>query len=419
LRQSAGQDATSSSSDPSSDGDKHGHGAPPVVVAPSTYAELRDATGAVLTRIQLNDTTAQPALPSTLPSEGSIFTASSSNGSGEWRVLVSAEHDGGPGDTADVVLTAIPTTEVTSALHRLVFIELGSAGGLLLILGTGAWFILRRGLRPLEAMATTAGSFTAGALDQRVESDDSRGEIGQLGLAINTMLAELEAAFHERDVTEQRLRQFLADASHELRTPLTSIQGFAELFRLGHDNVDLPVILRRIEEESARMKLLVDDLLLLARLDQTRAIERSPVDLSVLAADACTDAIAADPDRSVTLDAPQPAIVQGDQTHLRQAVANLLTNALRHTPAGSAIEVSVTLDDVRATITVRDHGPGLDGDALEHAFDRFWQADPARSTKGAGLGLAIVAGIAVEHGGTASVSNGTGGGAEFVITLPV
>ncbi len=166
------------------------------------------------------------------------------------------------------------------------------------------------------------------------------------------------------------------------------------------------------------MKTLVEDLLLLARLDQTRPIERSPVDLAVLAADACSDAVAAAPDRSVTLDAPEPVVILGDQHHLRQAIANLVTNALRHTPAGSPIEVSARLADGVATVAVRDHGPGLDDEALAHVFDRFWQADRARVGKGAGLGLAIVAGIAAEHGGEASAANAAGGGAQFSLRLP-
>ena len=208
-------------------------------------------------------------------------------------------------------------------------------------------------------MATSARSITAGDLSQRVSPSDDRTEVGQLGLALNTMLGEIEAAFQERDATEQRLRQFLADASHELRTPLTSIQGFAELFRLGadHDHVDLAVIMRRIEEESARMKTLVDDLLLLARLDETRPVERAPVDLAVLAADACSDAVAVEPDRPVSLDAPEPVVVAGDGDHLRQAIANLVSNALRHTPAGSP-STSARASTTVAVVTVRDHGPG-------------------------------------------------------------
>ena len=245
--------------------------------------------------------------------------------------------------------------------------------------------------------------------------------MGELGLALNTMLGDIETAFAEREATELRLRQFLADASHELRTPLTSIQGFAELFRVSGEDarVDLPTILRRIEEESARMKVLVEDLLLLARLDQTRAGERASVDLAVLAADACSDAVATDPDRAVTLDAPEPVVVAGDEAHLRQAMANLVTNAVRHTPAGSPIEVSARRHDGVAVVAVRDHGAGLDETRRRPLFDRFWQADKARAGTGAGLGLAIVSSIATEHGGRATAANAPGGGAVFTIQLPL
>jgi two-component system OmpR family sensor kinase len=270
-------------------------------------------------------------------------------------------------------------------------------------------------------MATTARAISTGDLTHRVTPDGGSGEVGQLGHALNTMLDDIEAAFKERDATEQRLRQFLADASHELRTPLTSIQGFAELFRVSGENasVDLPTILRRIEQESGRMKILVEDLLLLARLDQTRIAEREPTDLAVLAADACTDAVATAPDRKVTLDAPNPLVVFGDQAHLRQAIANLVSNAVRHTPTGSPIDVSVRMHDGQAEVEIRDHGPGLDDDAKEHVFDRFWQADRARANTGSGLGLAIVAGIASEHGGTVTADNAPGGGAAFTLRLPI
>ena len=310
--------------------------------------------------------------------------------------------------------------ELDASLRRLVLIEGAAAVVLLLALAAGAWLVLRRGLRPLEHMATSARSITAGDLSQRVEPADNHSEVGQLGLALNTMLGEIEVAFQEREATEQRLRQFLADASHELRTPLTSIQGFAELFRVGGEKspVDLAIIMRRIEEESARMKVLVEDLLLLARLDETRPVERQPVDLAVLAADACTDAVAVDPDRPVTLDAPRPVVVQGDQDHLRQAIANLLSNALAHTPPRTPIEVAAARDNGLATITVRDHGQGLDDEALRHVFDRFWRADRARVGSGSGLGLSIVAAIAHEHGGSVGVSNAKGGGARFVLSLP-
>jgi two-component system, OmpR family, sensor kinase len=394
---------------------------PPVVVPPSTYGELRDRSGEVLsTTVETSSSSSAPKLPQNpgvAPGGHRFFTTGSTSGSGEWRVYVErvAQPPGGS------LFVAVPTTEVTSSLNHLVVIELASAGGLLVLLALGSWLILRRGLRPLERMATSARSITAGDLSQRVSPADGRTEVGQLGLALNTMLSEIEAAFQERDATEVRLRQFLADASHELRTPLTSIQGFAELFRLGadQDRVQLEVILRRIEEETARMKLLVEDLLLLARLDETRPVERVPVDLAVLAADACSDAIAVDPDRPIVLDAPEPVVVAGDQDHLRQAIANLVNNALRHTPDGSPIEVGARLDHGAAVVTVRDHGPGLDPDALAHVFDRFWQADTARAGAGVGLGLSIVAGIAAEHGGTTDAVNDEGGGARFTLTLPV
>ena len=410
---------------PGGPGGRGGRPGPPTVVPLVSYAELRDADGTLVTSFAQSSTAAVPELDDSItPADaGRVWTTGSDSGSGKWRVYAGRAD----GYTGYSVVVAVPLTEVTSALRRLVFIEASAGAVLLALLAGGAWFLLRRGLRPLEQMATAAGSITAGNLSERVSPSESRTEVGQLGLALNTMLDEIESAFAERDRTEQRLRQFLADASHELRTPLTSIQGFAELFRLGDGpggergaaGVDLPVIMRRIEEESARMKTLVEDLLLLARLDQTRPAERSPVDLAVLAADACSDAVAAAPGRPVALDAPEPAVVLGDQNHLRQAIANLVTNALRHTPADAPIEVSARVAGDRVAVAVRDHGPGLDDEALAHVFDRFWQADRARVGKGAGLGLAIVAGIAAEHGGEATAANAPGGGALFTLRLPL
>ena len=193
-------------------------------------------------------------------------------------------------------------------------------------------------------------------------------------------------------------------------------------FRYVRDAVDLPVILRRIEEESARMKTLVEDLLMLARLDETREVQSVPVDLSVLAADACTDAVAAAPDRKITLDAPDPVVVEGDADQLRQAIANLVTNALKHTPDGTAIEVATRVEDGRGVVSVRDHGPGISGEDRQRVFDRFWRADESRTGTGAGLGLSIVAAITAAHGGEASVDNvpaDQGGGARFTLRLPL
>ncbi len=406
----------------SAPGRRDGGRAPSSALAPGSYLQLRDRGGVVLSTLQVSGeaSSAKPQLPLGLdapPHTVRLLEVGSVGGRvGRWRAAVSQNDRNG-----EVTVVAVPLTEVDAARTRLILLE-GFGGFILLaVLGGGSWLILRRGLRPLEEMAETAGGITAGDLSTRVSPADGRSEVGQLGLALNTMLGEIEQAFLERDETERRLRQFLADASHELRTPLTSIQGFAEMFRLGADSehVDRDVIMRRIEEESARMRTLVEDLLLLARLDQTRPAERTPVDLSVLAADACSDAVASAPGRPVSLDAPEPVVVLGDRDHLRQAVANLVANAVRHTPEGGAIELRSHLVDGRARLEVRDHGPGLSEDALAHVFDRFWQADAARVGHGAGLGLAIVAGIAHEHAGSATATNADGGGARFTIELPV
>jgi two-component system, OmpR family, sensor kinase len=388
-------------------------GKPPLLLPSGTYAELHLPNDEEIRR-QLGDSSEVPDLPADVTSRHRPFTVGSESGSTTWRVQVA----NAPG-RGRIVLAA-PTTEVERSLDRLVLIEAATSVGLLLALASGAWLILRRGLSPLERMATTARAISAGDLDERVDDTDARTEVGQLGVAFNTMLDDLQRAFAERDATEQRLRQFLADASHELRTPLTSIQGFAELFRLGPDaQLDLPVILRRVEQESERMKLLVEDLLLLARLDQTRPIELAPVDLAVLAADACTDAVALDRTRPVTLASPDPVVVEGDGDHLRQAIGNLVANAVQHTPAGTPLEVAVRTEDGSGVVTVRDHGEGLSSDAVDHAFDRFWQADRARSGMGSGLGLAIVAAIADEHGGTVTAANAPEGGACFTLRLPI
>ena len=384
---------------------------------PGSYAELIGPGGNVIAHGSYETGAARPSLPSNLQSIASgskILTVGSTSGSTSFRVLVS------PAGNGDTSVLATPTTQVTDALDRLLAIEGTAIAALVAVISAGAWLLLRRGLRPLEKMAATAGQISAGDLRQRVDPGDPGSEVGELGTAINTMLDGLEIAFAEREATELRLRQFLADASHELRTPLTSIQGFAELFRLHGEQarVDLPTILRRIEQESARMKVLVEDLLLLARLDQQPTLEARPTNLVVIAADACTDAVAGDPSRPIALDAPGGIEVMGDAAHLRQAVSNLLTNALRHTPGGTPIEVACFRRGTTAILSVRDHGPGLSVEALSHVFDRFWQGDKARVGSGSGLGLSIVAAIAAEHGGGAHAANAPGGGAVFSIILP-
>lgn len=396
---------------------------PAATLPPGTIAERFSAAGTALFHLQLGSATALPSLPAKLPptgTSGRIFTTGAKQGSTQFRVLEM------PAGLGGYNVVAVPTTAVTDSVDRLLLIEGAAVAALLAVVTAGAWLVLRRGLRPLERMAHTAGRISAGDLSQRVSPSGGPNEVGQLGLALNTMLRDIESVFDQREATEQKLRQFLADASHELRTPLTSIQGFAELFRVSGESarVDLPTILRRIEDESARMKVLVEDLLLLAHLDENRAVghpesERRPVDLSVLAADACTDAVATDPSRPVTLEAPEPVVAPVDEGQLRQAVGNLMANALRHTPVGTPLEVGCRQIDGSAVLSVRDHGSGLPDGSSEHVFDRFWQGDRARVGAGAGLGLSIVAAIAAGHGGSATAANAPGGGAVFTLSVPM
>jgi two-component system OmpR family sensor kinase len=321
----------------------------------------------------------------------------------------------------DILVAAVPLGNVTSSLHRLIITDLAVGGGVLVLLSISGLLVVRRGLRPLERMAGTARAIAGGDLSRRARPADGRGEVGQLGAAFNSMMSNIQEAFEERDATEARLRQFLADVSHELRTPLTSIRGYAELYRIGAASSadDLARAMDRIETHALEMGGLVEELLLLARLDQRRSPERVDVDLAEIAAECCSDLAVTAPGRELTFDAAESVHVVGDPAHLRQAVANLLTNARRHTPEDSAVEVSVHGEGGVASVVVRDHGPGLREEGLAHAFDRFWRADSSRRGNGFGLGLSIVAAVASEHGGSAQVANARDGGAVFTIRLPM
>jgi two-component system OmpR family sensor kinase len=334
-----------------------------------------------------------------------------------FRLLASTETDG------DVVLVAIPLDEVDQTLRKLVGIELLATLGVLVAVGLLARFLVRRGLRPLEDIGATAGAIAAGDLSRRVEPAEDRTEVGRLGLALNSMLGQIESAFSAQQESESRLRRFIADASHELRTPLTSIRGYAELFRRGAAErpEDLAKAMRRIEQESARMGVLVDDLLLLARLDQGRPLEHDPVDLTRVAADAVDDARAVDPDRPISLEAPASATVRGDDLRLRQVVGNLLANARQHTPPRTPVQVTVAAENGSAVLEVADRGPGLTPEQASRVFERFYRAEESRTRShgGTGLGLAIVAAITEAHGGKAAVDSAPGQGARFRIELPL
>jgi two-component system, OmpR family, sensor kinase len=271
-------------------------------------------------------------------------------------------------------------------------------------------------------MGETAGAIAAGDLSRRVEPADDFTEVGRLGLALNSMLGQIEHAFDERTKSEARLRRFVADASHELRTPLTSIRGYAELFRRGANARpdDLAKAMQRIEEAAARMGVLVEDLLLLARLDQGRPLEYESVDLTRVAGAAVDDLRVTSPERTVNFESNGAVVVNGDEHRLRQVLANLLENARTHTPPNTPIDVRVGVAGDDALIEVRDEGPGMSAEDAARAFERFWRADPsrARESGGAGLGLAIVSAITEAHGGTAEVVTAPGAGATFRIRIP-
>jgi len=355
---------------------------------------------------------------------GAVFNAPAAGSlAGSYRVLpTDVNLDGGLGPSA-VALVAIPLSPLGGTLHRLLIAEVAVSLAVLAALAAVGTVVVRVGLRPLEQMEETAAAIAAGDLSRRVEDDDEHTEVGRLGRSLNVMLSTIEQSFAEQQASEFRLRQFLADASHELRTPVTSIRGYAELFRRGAAERpdDLALAMRRIEEEARRMGGLVEDLLLLARLDQGRPPEQAPVDLSLIATDAAADAQVLEPDRPVSVAVVEPVVVLGDEQRLRQVVSNLVQNALRHTPGEVPVEVSVQAVGSLARLAVRDEGPGIAPEHAKRIFERFYRADPSRTrgSGGSGLGLSIVASIARAHGGVAYVDTEPGRGATFVVDLPL
>ena len=403
---------------------------------------------------------------------------------------------------AGTIVIAVDVTPVYHTLGKLTTIDIIISGILLVGLAVIGVAVIQTSLRPLTDIEQTADAIARGDLSRRVPERDPRTEIGRLGRSLNAMLAQIETAFHARSASERaarrsedRMRQFVADASHELRTPLTAIRGFAEYYRQrggvdltgaaaqaepaalspppdqpalgggahggaangnaanggGHGQLapaDLDRIMRRLEQESSRMGVLVEDMLLLARLDQQRPLEHRTVDLLTLAADAVHDARVVAPDRGInlTVGAGAALLVLGDEVRLRQVIGNLMSNALAHTPDGTPIDVRIRSGSLSeapthaqarppvpaegsvrpdagarsaAVLEVADHGPGLTQDQAEHAFERFYRADQARTIGGTGLGLAIVAALVAAHGGAVWVESAPGHGATFRIALPL
>jgi two-component system, OmpR family, sensor kinase len=332
-------------------------------------------------------------------------------------------------DNGDVLVLAQPLGDIESTLHHLLLIEWIVSGAAVVIALAGGFWLVRIGLRPLRDMETAAESIAAGNLTGRVPGENDRTEVGRLARTLNVMLSRIESAFGARVASEQRLlesdarlRRFVADASHELRTPIAAVSAYAELFGRGasEQKEDLERLMRGIIAETGRMEHLVADLLLLARLDEGRAMEMQSVDVVALCADAVNTAQTVGPAWPVTFSASRPIEVTGDATSLRQVVDNLLANVRAHTPEGTATRVTVDADASGAVIDVTDSGPGMGPEQVAHVFERFYRSDPSRSRLhgGAGLGLSIVAAIVAGHGGTVTAASEPGRGTSFTVHLP-
>jgi two-component system OmpR family sensor kinase len=350
------------------------------------------------------------------PGHQAFFSVGSKDGT-RYRILAIRPLDG-----LGAFVFGTTRNDVDDVIRRLVWVEIAATAAIVAVLGLVTYWVVRLGVNPIKRMTRTASGIAAGDLSQRVPDEVPGTEAGELGLALNGMLGRIEEAFDERTRSEQRLRRFVGDASHELRTPVTTIRGYAELYRAGglEDNDELREAMRRTEQEAIRMGTLVDDLLLLARLDQGRPLERNPVHLEVLVEDAVRDARAVDPEREITASIEQPAIVMGDDGRLRQVIGNLIRNALVHTPEHTPVAVRVARNDGIAVLEVHDDGPGMSEDVAAQAFERFYRADPSRvrSRGGSGLGLSIVQATVQAHGGTVVLDTGPEKGTTVRIQLP-
>jgi len=407
------------------DGFNGGRGSRPPVSGVDWF-QIRTIDGQVIAGGFLVGSGPPPRIPSDLPlpsatADGDAttsLTVPAKTGGERYRVVVSRV----PRTQNRLFLVAASLSDVDATLRRLFLIEvLTTVSVLAAITGLGLW-VVRLGLRPLREIETTAAAIAEGDLSQRVERAEPQTEVGRLGLSLNAMLTQIETAFRAQEASERKLRRFVADASHELRTPLTAVRAYAELFDRGAATRpdDLARSMAGITRESERMSLLVDDLLLLAHLDEGRPLASERVELDAIVREAADAAQVVDPERRLTLET-SPATVAGDRDRLRQLLDNLLVNVRAHTPAGSPVEVSLSRDAATATIGVHDTGPGLSEEQAAHVFERFYRTDDsrARSSGGTGLGLSIVAAIAKAHGGSVAVESVVGEGATFTVTLPL
>lgn len=377
-------------------------------------------------RLQIGnpDFTERPDLSGLDDLHGDAVTVHSEGGDGpKWRVVQSKTDDG-------MTFVAVTLTDVDATLRAMIVLELLIGGGVLIIAGGLGYLVVRRSLRPLEQVEATAEAIAAGDLTRRVPDAPSYTEVGRLSTSINTMLHQVQDSFDQvasseekARAGEERMRRFVGDASHELRTPLTSIRGFAELYRQGATD-DTEFVISRIESEAQRMGLLVEDLLLLARLDARRPLAADTVDLATVADDVVHAAQAREPGRDIALDAEErPVELTGDRDRLHQVMTNLVSNALRHTPDDATVRVRVAEEPDAVVLSVADTGQGMKPDEAARVFERFYRTDSSRSRGsngggGAGLGLSIVHSIVERHGGTVTVDTAPGEGATFTVRLP-
>ncbi len=373
------------------------------------------AAGAVTPQLEASVVVAQAAASGTVPV---AFTAAAADGT-DWRVAVITLPD-----QRGYLVRGQSLADLEATFARIVAVEVGATFVVLAGLALVGWWVVRLGVRPVNRMSDDALAIAAGDRDRRIEPAPAGTEVGKLATSLNTMIHELDQARVEQQDANDQLRRFVADASHELRTPLTSVLGYTEM--LGRDDLDQSEredLRRRLDAEAHHMSGLVEELLLLARLDEGRPLERVPVDLVALAVNVVDDLRAAQPDREVTSAWPDaPVLVEGDPSRLRQVVVNLVDNACTHTPAGTPIDVSIAPALVPASagpsLVVADRGPGLPAGTHHKVFERFFRADPARSGPGNGLGLAIVAAICRAHGAVVEATDREGGGAVFTVRFP-
>jgi two-component system, OmpR family, sensor kinase len=347
---------------------------------------------------------------------GKFTTVSSNEGQDiDFRVLIRQVTQRG------YIAAAIPLEDMEETLDSLITVIMLTSGAVLFAVVVFAWMAIQHGLLPIDDMIRTAEAIAAGDLTQRVVIEDPDNEVGKLGVSLNEMLTHIESSFRARERSEERLRQFVADASHELRTPLTSIRGYAELFRSGAASSPeiLGRVMHRIESEGHRMSNLVNDMLQLARLDQPQEARSEPVDLTPIIGNAVMDAHAAEPDAVIQVHQPEHAFVIGSADELKQVFDNLLANVRMHAGNGAETTISVTRAPKTTTIDVTDDGNGMPEEKAGHAFDRFYRADPSRSSTkgGAGLGLSIVESIVIAAGGTISLASEPGKGTTVHIEL--